>query len=93
MDLSRSFIYLGAKIVKPDGHKFDQSKTLYTRRFRTVKLNKCGPRIRDGKALYPYYAYIETLLNYEKESREHQLQLMLLCESTPGNMKGDTTTI
>ena len=45
-----------------------------------------GKTISDPNGLYPYRAYIETLLRYSKEAQESLLQTAIWSKDTPGKM-------
>lgn len=93
LDLSRSYLYVRAKIVRPDGTNIVAgtqigpiNNTLHSL-FSNVEVELCGTRITDPNGLYPYRAYIENTLSYNKDTQEHQLQSVLWYKDTPGAME------
>ena len=92
LDISRSFIYVKGKIIDATGG--DNAATVEIGPlnnplhsiFSNVDIDLGGNLISDPNGLYPYRAYIETLLSYSKEAQESLLQTAIWSTDTPGKM-------
>ena len=92
MDLSKSYIIVRAQITKADdtaplaaAEVGPVNLTLHSM-FSNVDIELGGKMISDPNGLYPYRAYIETLLSYNKEAQETQLQSEMWYKDTAGKM-------
>ena len=92
LDLSRSFLYVRAKITDATGG--DNANTieigpvnlpLHTM-FSNVDVELCGKSIADQNGLYSYRAILETLLSYAKDAHETHLASALFEKDTAGKM-------
>ena len=92
LDLSRSFIYLKGKITSAAGGdnaadvEIGPINNPLHSIFSNVDIELGGKLISDPNGLYPYRAYIETLLSYSKEAQESLLQTAIWSKDTPGKM-------
>ena len=92
MDLSKSYIIVRAQITKADdtapagaAEVGPVNLTLHSM-FSNVDIELGGKMISDPNGVYPYRAYIETLLSYNKEAQETQLQSEMWYKDTAGKM-------
>jgi len=83
LDLTKSFIYLRAKITLNNGNNIGANDevgpinlTLHSM-FSSIEIQLGGKLISDTNGLYPYRAYLETLLNYNRDLQETQLETAL----------------
>jgi hypothetical protein len=72
-DLNNSYLYLRCKLVAANGTNVADTLavapanlTLHTM-FSNMSMTLCGKEITERDSLYPYRAYIETLLGYKKD--------------------------
>lgn len=82
MDLSASYVYVKAKLVKPDGSPLPEKEgvapvNLFLHAlFSQVDISLNERMISSSSNTYPYRAYIETLLNYGEDAKKS----LLSCE-------------
>ena len=86
-DLSKNYIQLKLKIVKPDGSNLGEEKVgtinlLAKTFFERVIVKIQGKEVFNSGSLYAYQAYIETLLNYGFAAKNGELQLALFHKDT-----------
>jgi len=80
-DLSNSYIAVQCKVTTSDGAKLASdaavapANLLLHSMFSGVDIEVCGVRITDKDVLYPYRAFIETLLTYSDEVLESRTKL------------------
>lgn len=94
LDLSRSELYVRAKICQPDGTPIAGAAkvgpinlTLHSL-FSNIDVELCGKVISDSNTgLYPYRAILETLLTYGKDAQETHLLSSLFVKDTAGRME------
>ena len=81
LDLNDSRLHLRVKMTKADGTNMTAATGAIINLplhslFREVSVELNGRSVSDPNQMYPYRAYLETLLNYSKETQETRL----LCE-------------
>ena len=89
LDLTNSYLHVQAKITKPDGTDLDESDdetvapvNLWMHAlFSEVDVSLNGTAISTSTNTYSYRAYLETLLNYGRDSKESQLALSMFYKS------------
>ena len=88
LDLSKSYIYVRAKITLANRNDIvaaDQvgpiNLSLHSM-FSSIEVQMGGKVITDNNGLYPYRAYLETLLNYNRDLQETQLESSLWYKDT-----------
>ena len=91
-DMANTMLYVTAKITKADGTDLDQNEhvgpinlTLHSM-FSEIDIKLNDTLITSTNNTYAYRAYIETLLSYDKASKESQLQCGLYYKDTAGRM-------
>ena len=81
LDLNNSRLHVLAKITKEDGSNIDKNTaapinlTLHSM-FHEIGVELNSRNVSDTSQLYPYLSFVESLLNYSKETQETRL----LCE-------------
>ena len=89
LDLINSRLHVLAKINKADGTKIDANPaapiylTLHSM-FREIGVELNSRNVGDASQLYPYRSFLESLLNYSKQTKETRL----LCEGWTKNTTG-----
>ena len=81
LDLNDSFLHLRAKITKADRTNMDANTGAVINLpmhslFREVDVEMNGKSVSEPNNLYPYRAYLETLINFSRETQESRM----LCE-------------
>ena len=82
-DLSDTRLYLQCKVVQTDGtnlpagHDVGPVNMLFHALFRSVDVELNGRQITQSTNLYPFKAGFETLLNFNKATKESQLHCAL----------------
>ena len=103
LDLSRTFLYVRAKITDAAGANNAGTVQIgpvnlpLQSMFSNVDVELCGKSISDSNGLYPYRAMFENLVSYSKDAQESHLQTALFSKDTAGHMEilnsqGDTAT-
>jgi len=101
-DLGQSYLYLKVKLKKIDGTEVDNEadknvsvvNNLFHSLFSSVDLYLNNKLVTANADTYPYRAYIENLLSYNKASKDtHLMALEMWEEDTAGHMAGNTTDI
>ena len=93
LDLSRSFLYVRVKITTATGTNIGQNVQIgpinlsLHSMFSNVDVELSGKSISDANGLYPYRAYIETVLSYAQDAQDSHLQSALWFKDTPGKME------
>ena len=78
LDLNNSRLHVLAKITKADGMNIDANTaapinlTLQSM-FREIGVELNGRNVGDTSQRYPYRSFVESLLNYSKETQETRL--------------------
>ena len=92
LDVSRTYLYIRAKITKATGANLDADTQIgpinlpIHAMFSNIDVDLAGKTISDSNGLYPYRAYIETMLSYTKDAQESHLQTALWFKDTPGKL-------
>lgn len=92
LDLSNSYVYVKAKITKPDGTNLaDDSEVGPCNLFLQALFSRIDMSIGDTQItrptnLYPYRAYIETLLSFGQNAKFSQLTAPVWYKDTAGHM-------
>ena len=79
LDLNNSRLHVLAKITNADGLNIGANTAgpihlpLHSM-FRKISLELNGRKVSDTSPLYPYRAYLKTLLNFSKETQDTRLQ-------------------
>ena len=79
LDLNNSRLLVLAKITNADGTNIKANTVglinlpLHSM-FREISVELNGRNVSDTRALYPYRVYLETLLNFNKETKNTRLQ-------------------
>ena len=79
LDLNNSRLHVLAKITNADGSNIGANTagpinlTLHLM-FREISVELNGRNVSDTSPLYPYRAYLETLLNFSKETQDTRFQ-------------------
>ena len=89
-DLKKSYLYVRAKITMPDGSNVGNNtnvtvvnNTLHSM-FQQVDLELNDKQMSDNNSLYPYGAYIENELTYERDVQDTWLRAEMFCKDTAG---------
>ena len=98
LDLYSSYLHVQAKIVKaddgdlgaPDDDTHGPVNLFLHSLFSEVEVSVGGVLITTGSNLYPYRAYLETLLSYGEGAKETQLAAAMFYKDTAG--KFNTTS-
>ena len=92
LDLSRSYLYVRAKITNEDGTNIPANaqvgpinNTIHSL-FSNVDVELNGKSISDANGLYPYRAQFETILTYNEDAQQSHLQAGLFWKDTAGHM-------
>ena len=91
-DLNNSYLMLQLKVVKSDNSNLALDAPVSLTNlplhslFSNVGLTLCGKEITENDTLYPYRAYLETLLNYDKEVLETRCEAEGWAKDTAGCM-------
>lgn len=96
LDLNNTKLTVQAKITKENGQNIDADTAgpvnlAFHSLFREVSVEMNGRPVSEPNQLYPYRAYIETVLNYCKEVQETRLLTEGWVKDTTGKM--DVTTV
>ena len=92
LDLSNSYIYVRSKILKGDGSNLENDSEvgpvnlLLQSLFSRVEMSIGETQITRPTNLYPYRAYIETLLSFGQTPKNSQLTAALWYKDTAGHM-------
>jgi hypothetical protein len=98
LDLSESYLYVKAKVVKSDGvTNFGEEEDVSTANFFIHSLFQYIEVYINGvcvssKNFYPYLAYIQAQLSFSKEYKKEQLLNGLFVEDTNSPVVGDANT-
>ncbi|XP_066486028.1 uncharacterized protein F54H12.2-like [Tiliqua scincoides] len=90
MDLNNALLYLRCKIVKVDGSNIDRQAEVVLVNYRIASIFSkldvtLGERlISQSNNCYPYRAFIESVLNYSKDTLSSQFSAGLFYKGTPG---------
>ena len=93
IDLANTYLHVQAKVVKPDGGDLTEDDdsavtpvNLFLHAlFSDVDISLNGTLVSTSTNTYPFRAYIETLLNYGKESKNTQLALSMYYKNPTGS--------
>ena len=91
LDLNNSRLHALAKITNSDGTNIEANTVgpinlpLHSM-FREIFLELNGRNMSETIPLYPYRAYLETLLNFSKETQDTRLQCEGWTKDSSGNM-------
>ncbi|CAH1240717.1 Hypp6073 [Branchiostoma lanceolatum] len=91
-DLSQTRLYVRAKIVRangadlPNDAKVGPVNLWLHSLFSQVDATLGGKLVTDASNVYPYRAYLETLLNFGSEAKQTQLTSALFYQDTPGRL-------
>jgi hypothetical protein len=97
IDLFNNYFFVEAHIVNIDGSDIDADTDVGTVHlwmhslFSDVSVSLSEKLVSPPTGMYPYRAYIETLLSYEPAARESQLTGVMWCKDTPGQQDKRTT--
>ena len=87
LDLTNTFLHIQCKVTKPNGENLTDEdvavapENLFLHSlFSEVDVSLNGVLISTSTNTYPYRAYIETLLNYDKETKDTQMALPMYYE-------------
>lgn len=92
LDLAKSYIIVKAKITAADGTNVAAdiagpiNLPLHSM-FSRVEVDLNGKSISDPTNLYPFRAYLETLLTHDKDVQDTQLENAIWKKDTPGQME------
>ena len=92
IDLANTHLFVEAQITKADGSALDVDSDVGTRQFMDAPLIQRHKRQSQRKAripthsMYPYRAYLETLLRYGPAAKVLQLTGVVWNKDTPGFM-------
>jgi len=91
LDLNDSFLHLRVKMTKANGTNMDAATGTIINlpihsMFREVDVEMNGKSVSEPNNLYPYRAYLETLLIYSKETQESRLLSEGWVRDTAGQM-------
>lgn len=93
LDLGKSYLYIRVKIVNSDDSNLTANDdvgpvnlSLHSL-FSNVDVELCGKMVNDTNGLYPYRAYLETLLTFPSSCMESQLQSSGWYKDTGGRME------
>ena len=84
LDLSQTYVYVEAQILKQDGtaladdSQITPANNLLHSLFTEIDCSLNGKVITPGTDTYPYRAYLEKLLSYSDETSKHQLNATCL---------------
>ncbi|XP_064597963.1 uncharacterized protein F54H12.2-like [Liolophura sinensis] len=90
LDLANTMLYVKAKILNGDGTAVAADKKVAPTNlwiqsmWRQVDVSLNDKLITPSTNMYPYRAYLETLLSYGKEAKKSQLSAALWYADTPG---------
>ena len=78
LDLNDSYLHLRVKMTKADGANMDANTGAVINLpmhslFREVSVEMNGKSVSEPNNLYPYRAYLETLVNFSRETQESRL--------------------
>ena len=104
-DISQLFHYVQMKIVKSDGndigdipdggatdeHKVAPVANFSSSFFENVELYLNGTLIESSNNLYPYKSYLQTLLSYDTQTKNCQLEATGLYDDSGENLDGDNS--
>jgi hypothetical protein len=97
IDLFNNYFFVEAHIVNIDGSDIDADTDVGTVHlwmhslFSDVSVSLSEKLVSPPTGMYPYRAYIETLLSYEPAVRESQLTGVMWYKDTPGQQDKRTT--
>ena len=91
LDLNNSRLHVLVKITNEDGSNIgantaDPINLPLHSMFREISLELNGRNVSDTSPLYPFRAYLETLLNFSKETQDTRLQCEGWTKDSSGNM-------
>ena len=91
LSLNKSYIYVRAKITLPNGNDIAPGDEVgpinlpLHSLFRNIEIELNGKSISDSNPMYPYRAYLETLLGNENDTQNTVLESAIWNKDTPGN--------
>ncbi|MEW8544137.1 MAG: hypothetical protein AB2693_11440 [Candidatus Thiodiazotropha sp.] len=89
-DLSKCKLYLKVRILNADGSRLTQGDTvtpinlMFHAMFSEIDVRMNGTLVHSSGNMYPYIAYIHTLLNANEQQKDTQLTEQLFYKDTPG---------
>lgn len=92
LDLSNSYLYVRAKITKPNGNNLEDAdavgpvNNLLHSLFSEAEVSLNGLQISSSTNCYAYRAYLETLLSYGPHAKKSQLTASLFYKDDAGKM-------
>ena len=97
LDLNKSKLIVHAKITKADGTNIDADTAgpvnlAFHSLFREVSIELNGRPVSESNQLYPYRAFIETILNYCEEVQKNRLLVEGWVKDTAGKMSVTNVT-
>lgn len=97
MDLSKSYMMVLAQIqtaagAAPAADTVGPINNVLHSMFQSVDVELNGKPVSDANGLYPFRAYLETILSYEDDAAESQLQLGGWYKDTAGQLDTFTCT-
>ncbi len=97
VDLSKSYLYVTIQLLKADDTKPEDSVEISTinlpahTMFSQLDVELSGQKISDSNTLSGYRSMLETLLSYDKNVQETELQKSLWYKDTADHMKAFNT--
>jgi len=92
IDIANSYVKLKIQIVKNDGTALADDNVvapvnyIFGSMFNQVDFSLGGTMVSSSNNLYPYRAYLETLLNYGEDAKKSQLQMGLYLKDLSGKL-------
>ncbi|XP_072050212.1 uncharacterized protein F54H12.2-like [Amphiura filiformis] len=92
VDLSSTILQIKAKLVKADGTNLADGETVgpvnlfMQSLFSQLDVSLNGMLVSQSSSTYGYRAYLETLLNYSKDTQQSQMTASLMYKDTAGKM-------
>jgi len=93
IDLSKSMLYVKAKVVQQNGHNLPPNTPVAPVNlwlhslFNQVDISLNGTTVTTANDTYAYRAYLETLLSYGDDAKHSQLTAALYCKDTAGKFE------
>ena len=97
IDLFNTYLFVEAQIVNTDGSNLEPDTDVgpvdlwMHSLFSDVSVSLNEKLVSPPTSMYPYRAYIETLLSYGPAAKESQLTGVMWCKDTPGQQDKRTT--
>lgn len=92
LDLANTFLSINARVVRADGKTLEAADRIVPTNlwlhslFTQVDILLNGTLVTPSENTYPYKAYLETLLSYDKQTAESQLQCSMFTHEEGGKM-------